>query len=465
MKKYLIILFGLICQLSLFSQINHTQELMDLVAENRWIEAEQYYAHHSDSIFYEPVEYAYKGGVSKAFNKPHEAIEYFNYVLDKYQDNMEPLALFITFIYAPLRECYLRTNDFENANRILDIVEEIIKNDTTLGLTEENKLTIYNKLGKDRQRYNYQQQYPSLRVDFGESGTTTIPFDNSVFGLIRSEIKCNNYSAQAIYDTGAQECSVSRDAAEKLNITIFEDAHWLINGNGKAKMGMIDSLQIGTITVYNVLVFINEEERDGMKRMIDEDTPDSMRQVQLDRIDKFISSKDIIIGLPILNMLRKIELDYINKALTFSNNSQQNNSEKNLALHNGGLYLSFTVNSNPQLYTALFDTGGSHGLDISNQFLVQNKEFFDTSIAKEDLRRREMLGQGLASNKLYLKPQGLYMKVGTERIDLTDQCMINEKDYLNKNTINRNMDIGITTFDRCKNMTIDFENMCLSVEK
>jgi hypothetical protein len=468
MKKKILISFLLFINLFVSAQINYEQELINLVVADKWFEANDFYKTYKDSLRYEPIILTYKGGIQKAFNHPNEAISYYNNCTEKYASEMHPILL-INYVYTPLKDIYIEINQFEKANNVIDKIIEILMTDPSLTGTEEHALKIIESLKKEKQSNITYSAYPPIKIIYDKTERTETKIaNNSLKNLLISDIDVNSNCVAALYDTGATDCVITKRIADKVGIkSIAGDSLNLNNDeNMKTIMGIIDSLKIGTLKLYNIPVYINETENESMELGIKENATEEEIQKSKQKIDSFYSSVDIIIGLSLLKKLGNMEWNNENSSISFYKKSKFHNPESNLCIFNKGLYLKLNLNENPLYYTALLDTGGDHGLIINKNFYTDNIDLFN-NIDTHNLKKRSMHGFAFHLDYYYLQPNHFDVKIGRKILSLNDNCMISEKELSslsNDNEASEKLAIGISTFVNNKIMTIDFNNMYLEVE-
>lgn len=460
MKKLITVIFVFCSSLFLTAQINHDQELINLVVENKWFEANDYYNFYHDSLKYEPIKLAYKGGAAKAFNRTEDAILYFNRGIE-HASEMPPLLL-INHFYIPLYNCYAEIQDY---NKAVGIIEKIISLlDSMKSSENENYLSeAIRKFEIDRRMYETYSHYPPIRKVYTGKRQTEMLFDDSIHNLLTTNVICNGSPLRTIFDTGFTECSMSYDIAKKLNVKITSPDSLLLNNKIGGVMGIIDSLQLGTLKIYNIPVFVSSKWKDSFE--ITDGITNEMATKLTKKANDF-NAIDFVVGLPILKLLCNMEWNYETMKLVFYDESKSLYTS-NLCLFDKGLYLKFQVNRDTHNYTALFDTGGAHGLIINRDFYNKNINLFITSMPVNKLIKRTTLSPGVTMNYLYLQPKKLDIQIGSRTIPLLNDCMINETEYPELNLEGRSTEklaIGINTFKGYKTITIDFNNMYIHVE-
>ncbi len=460
MKKLITVIFVLFSSLFVTAQINHDQELINLVVENKWFEANDYYNFYQDSLKYEPIKLAYKGGTAKAFNRTEEAILYFNQGIVHASEM--PSLLLINQFYIPLYNCYAEIQDY---NKAVEIIEKIISLLDSMKSSENENylLEAIRKFEIDRRMYETYSHYPPIRKVYNGKHQTEMSFNDSIHNLLTTNAICNGSPLKIMFDTGFTECSMSYDVAKKLNVKIISQDSLLLNSKIGGVMGIIDSLELGTLKIYNIPVFVSSKWKDSFE--ITDNTKDEKVAKLTKKIEDF-NTIDFVVGLPILKLLCNMEWNYETMKLVFYDESKSLYAS-NLCLFDKGLYLKFQVNRDAYNYMALFDTGGAHGLIINREFYNKNTDLFITSVPVNMLRKRTTLTPGITMNYLYLQPEKFDLQIGSRTIPLLNDCMINETEYPALNLEGQSTEklaIGINTFKGYKNITVDFNNMYIHVE-
>ncbi|WP_372237740.1 retropepsin-like aspartic protease [Pseudomonas sp. WPR_5_2] len=75
----------------------------------------------------------------------------------------------------------------------------------------------------------------------------------------------NGHSARFVLDTGAPQTRVNVDTARQMGIKLLTDSHYAYStfygeGNLSARLGILDSLKVGTSEFRNVLVFVSDRD-------------------------------------------------------------------------------------------------------------------------------------------------------------------------------------------------------------
>jgi tetratricopeptide (TPR) repeat protein len=442
------------------SQINHDQEMVNLLSSNKLFEADEYYYNHKDSIYDELVNKWYFAVSNLAFNKPDKAIEYYKYIINNYQNNI-PKAILINNFYTPLKECYVLDQDYENAIIVCDSIIRILEIDQSLG--DKNYLSqVVSGYAMAKRIYRDKSLYPTLLSWDNSDHVTTLPLIKNNLGLTIAKIYVGKNPINAIFDTGYTECSMNYSKAKELGVKIVSNDTVLLNGSVKTIMGILDSIQIQGIKIYNIPVAVNLEEKSGITKKIDEVNPaDKLSSLQ--KVDTFFSSHDIIIGLPIMRLLSNIEYNFINNSISFYRVSKYHNKQRNLLLSQNKPYIRFKLN-NSQYYTAFFDTGGSHGIIVNKDFYIRNGNLFSNKDSLQT-RKRTMHGFANSNNHIYLEPNQLDITISNYTVSFKSNCMISEVDYnsLNQSDISP-IYIGSDIFKNCATAVIDFNNMTVDLK-
>jgi len=145
-------------------QVNHSQALADLIPTKRWFEIEDYYQLYKDSIDKEFVELWYIAETGIVFNRPFEAINAYEKLIDKNPLNMDMLTL-IGLFWQPLLQLCADVQEYAKAKELCQKVITLLEND--IDIDSEMRLSyiqgFYKQLKVLCNLKKYIQNYLSLK--------------------------------------------------------------------------------------------------------------------------------------------------------------------------------------------------------------------------------------------------------------------------------------------------------------
>ena len=181
-----------------------------------------------------------------------------------------------------------------------------------------------------------------------------------------------------IFDTGAGATFLFENTAKELGLTILQDTV-TINGSQKGLRAYIDSLQIGEITIRNVVTYVGFS----------------------DAIDTLMDGMDAILGMDIIVSIGETQILMDKQQLVFPLHfTPMQQDTKNHLLINGSLLLRTKKDSIP--LTFQFDTGCSTA-ELYNGYYRKFKAIVD-SIAEKDTITTFNYGQ-IMNSEVLLLPQ------------------------------------------------------------
>ena len=438
---------------------NPSQTLVDLIQTKKWFEIEDYYQQHKDSIDNEVVQPYYLAMTGEVFNRPYEAINAYEQLIDRNPNKMDASALTAAFGQPVLQLC-ADVQEYAKGEELCRKLITIFQNDTIVN-SETRSLSIQGLTQAIEKFKLAPKEYPKLTIikntTYNLSDIKLLQ-DTSMRGNgIYFNAKWNGINLRTNFDTGASVCYIyNRTIAEKIGVK-FNTIDTIILNNGKirALIGVIDSLELGEFIITDVPVNVNIETID---------TADSL-QVKCDSI--LNSAFDIVLGLPVIRHLGIIEFDFVKNTMSFPQKAIAVN-KRNLYIDNSfwkTLYMNIEIcNTN---FLTYFDTGGNEGLSINTDFFEKHKQCISTEV--EAKQRKGMVGacnEASFNNGYAYKCPQIDIKINNQVITMVNNCFAaKDKENDNKFGAMEGGFLGNAIFKYCRKATFDFDNMTFNVEK
>ena len=463
--KHLKLLFLLLILSSnvIFAQqvnYNYSQELIDLISTKKWFEVEDYLQQHKDSIDPEFVKLWYLAQTGQVFNRPDEAINAYEQLIDNNPLHKDTPTLMSLFGHPMLQLC-ADVQEYAKGEELSQKLMTLWKNDSVM--QSDVRLSLIQNLTQAIEWFNMApKEYPKLtfiknKVD-SLSEVILLPDKNKFANGIFFNAKWNGINLRTMFDTGASGCYIyNRTIAEKMDIKLnTKDTIMLNNETIPALSGVIDSLELGKFIIKNIPVFVNVEITNST---------DFARV----KCDSFMNSEfDIILGIPVIRHLGVIEFDFTKNTMSFPQKTTSDN-KRNLYIDNTGfktLYMNMEIcNAN---FLTYFDTGGGgegKGLSINTDFFEKYKPCIPTEAeAKQAKSATGSCNEASISNRYEYKCPQIDIKINGQGITLINDCSVaKDKENDDKFGATEGGFLGHVIFKYCKKATFDFDNMVFSV--
>ncbi|CAK7028579.1 MAG: hypothetical protein PARBA_01203 [Parabacteroides sp.] len=383
MKKVILILFFCIHLIpSSFAQRNYAQELVHLLLQGECFKAKEFRMQYADKLpeHDKALDLVYKSHMALFFNKPDSATIYLKDLLICYEDFLGPLA---SFYYGKLLRIYADSQQFEKGLNVCDqmitlynkyayrINKDVLERE--LDFVENVKTSLRSRLNNDE---------PIIKIKRVDSVKPVELIKNE---YIRFYGNYNGNSTETLFDTGVSDYfHISKKIADKIGVRtvhINQDSIQIVNGiPQKGYEGIIDSITIGNINLYNIPVLVFHK---GFMPYFTESIDNDIKKI----IQEAFKDEQVIMGLPTMKLIGKFEFDWKNGSLTFPENAKfaETNTISNIYFHDQRAYLGLTIND--LNYTGFFDAGSNNFIDLSYPFYekYKNSISIDTTIQKPPL--------------------------------------------------------------------------------
>jgi len=439
--------------LTLSQSTNHNQVLADLIVTKKWFDIENYYQENKDSIDDEFVKLWYIAETGNAFNRPIDAINAYEQLLDKNLLNMKYPVLLQLFGQPVLQLC-ADVQEYSKGENICLKLMDIAKNDTTVD--PNNRLLGIQELTKVIDSFkSFSDKYPKLQVFKSKKQQNTIvhilPDTND--GIYFNSL-WNGILLRTHFDTGACVGGYiwNRKIADKIGVKLNTSDTIMLNNNIYGLMGVVDSLQLGPFCFRAVPIFVSIEKIDSADHS----------QVKCDSI---INSKfDIVLGTPIIKQLGIVAFDFRKKTMSFPL-KEDSTYRRNLYIKNSTLYMNMKVCDDD--FLAYFDTGWrTSGLFINSEFYNKHKDQIPSATLATPVSGATggCNKASISSGFEYKCPQ-IDIKICNLDMQMINECSLSKEkeNDIQIGTIEGGI-LGSVVFDKCEKAIFDFNNMVFRVE-
>lgn len=390
MKKILLILF--LCTFSvhsIFAQRNYAQELVDLMQQGRCFDAMDICINHAAQLPADDraLETLYNSHMSLFFNKPDNAINYLEDLFANYELAIGPA---IGGYYGRLFQVYDDTQRFKDGINLCDKVFNYLKRNP-FDLNPDFISNEINWIDSVKSALKYRDlNEPRIKIVRANDEKNTIKLNDGEY--IRFNAKYNNIPLQTFFDTGVSEYFfVTKKIADKIGVRIIDTKQsGIIKFNGittKALKGFIDKIDIGNLELHNIPVVVFDAP-------LYSHLPDTLNNLVRSKIEDDLSENQVIMGLPTMLLIGKIELDWEKRTISFPEDTVdvKTNNLPNMYLIGRTPYTRLKING--LSYTGYLDCGDDGFLSMESPFYERNKSSIqiDSLIQKPPLTYYGMTG-------------------------------------------------------------------------
>ncbi|GHT79446.1 hypothetical protein AGMMS50262_23140 [Bacteroidia bacterium] len=271
----------------------------------------------------------------------------------------------------------------------------------------------------------------------------------------------NGIPLNTVFDTGGTyPIFATKDIAEKIGLQMLEEyAPRALNDiKINAANGRLDSIRVGKLLLTNVPITVID--RDFSQPCI----PDSLlsNKEVMAKMDSIYTKIEIIMGLPLIQLLHHIQFDLDKEEMIISfNHPTDTTKTKNIFLASDRLFLNTQING--LNFTAFIDTGGNWGdlaVAMQDEFYQQHKDQLPVLPPNDADRTNEYMIHG-AENMPFIRLSHSTMLLGNQSVDLGDDAVIfaDRRFYITKDGY-----VGLGLLKKLKKFTFDFDAMRLDVK-
>lgn len=383
MKKFFSILFVFVAvALSSFAQRNYAQELVDLVQQGRCFEAREFRAQYSDYLPKndKAFDLLYKSNMALYFNKPDSAIIYIEDMLTNHELVIGPV---VGTYYGKLLQSYENLQQFDKGIELCDRIVAYF-NRNPFDFKPDFIREQVDWIEKVKSSFIDKLNAPQIRIERNKSNKDqAIKLNESDY--IRFNANYNGITVETLFDTGVTDYfSIYKGLADEIGVKItdkIQDSIKMINGvPKKAFRGVIDSIDLGSVKLYNAPVMVYQDE-------FDSHLPDTLNDGIKSGFKSAFNDKQITMGLLAMKMIGKIEFDRDKRTVSFPEDTENTatDNSSNIFFIDNNPYMKLKING--LNYVGYLDTGADDFLILSPSFYEKNKTdiVIDTTIQKQPL--------------------------------------------------------------------------------
>jgi predicted aspartyl protease len=401
---------------------NPSQKLVNLLEQGYCFEAQKYYLKNKlefSQDYYLDTYYNYR--MSQFFNKPDSSIIYlerFIKILKNENGNNVP------GFYGHLVNLYYQKQDFRGMMSVMDQMEDYFKKNS-LGFGKEYIEESMLKIKQYKADFNNKAiEEPQKRIVRYSIQPNVVNLENTNSGHIFFKSRYNNVEFNTLFDTGSSYYFfMNKETADKIGVkfNVRQDSLTTLNGESvRIRDGWMDSIKIGNVYLYNILVHTTDEK-------ITAEIPDSLKKLppvkeKLEnenleaRVDSTFRSIDIVMGLPAIKLIGKFEFDFAENTMTLPAN-EHSDKTPNIYVYDNSLYTNLKLNG--LNFTGYVDLGADENINISQSFYQKHKDEIEIDTLTE---KRPVMTVMINRAKLidYELPKDLKMKYNDKLMPTKD---------------------------------------------
>ena len=383
MKRVLVFLFFLSSSLSFAQERNYAQELVDFLLQNRCIEARELHLEHADKLVGQSrsLDLLYNALMGRFFNKPDTFSFYIREFFSNHDYQLQ-LGQPTNYYYWKLLRIYGDNQQFEAGIELCDEIIDLFKRNP-FNLDHEfvkNDIIFAEKMKSTLKERAINE--PLIKIDRSYSKDSVIKLYENDY--IRFDAKYNGVEIETWFDTGCNHYFfISKSLADKIGVKVInknQDSTQMLNGvQIKAYEGVIDSIDLKSVKLYNipVLVFSDKLTVSLNDTLFDDD--------ERTKIEKIFTDKQILMGIPVMKLIGKIEFDWDQNTISFPGTREykSENNSSNIFLIDDRLFLNLKING--LSYSGFLDSGSNDFINMRYSFYEKNINHIEVmdSIAKQ----------------------------------------------------------------------------------
>lgn len=374
--KICIIVCFVFIPIFIFGQKDKSQELVALLNNGDFFKSRSLYLQICDTISPD-IDLYYKFRMAQFLNKKDSAAIYLERIFTKYPNLFEKETI---NIYGILFDLYIDLKNINKGIYTYKRIEKYLKENPHH--IDEKELPQWHKDTEYRLhqlKHSIQQPPISIKRKKKNDSVKTLGYLKPLFTA-----KYNNIPLKTFFDTGAQSyCVMNSIIARQLGIKCDTNKikQEMINEKIFANKAIVDSIEIGNIILYNIPIVIYEQR---LSVVFSDSVENYSKEVFVEDSIYSCLTTPITIGLPLMQLIGKFQVDNENKNITFpvSDNNVSAAKESNIYTYKKNLYMRLKVNERD--FTGYLDTGADVFIDIDTTFYkkYQNSIQVDTITAK-----------------------------------------------------------------------------------
>lgn len=401
MKYKLLFLFFFTCLCGLnHAQIGHNRRMISLLGTGKYFDARDF----NDCL-------KRWGDTLDAFH-----VIFYKYHMANFQNKQDSAAFYLEDL---LQQGHFRTENFSFYYNLWNLYTDALQ-DYDKALNTCDKVRVYLERNPDgicegdllkwkeevaawENRTRQLAAEPLIRIRRDNSkNTIALKKDKRIASVFHEAIYNNGNRIKTVFDTGVTDYfCIDKGVAEKIGVRKRRDSVNTIvfNGmNASGYMGILDSVRIANIRLYNIPVTILD-----MKALINAPDTASMDAAMEERWKYGHESIKVFLGLKTMKLIGRIVIDWRKQVLRFPSDEEKikQNQAANAYLFGDNLFTRINLNGVP--VTVYVDTGdGTDGyVKIDSWFYEKNKRKIVVDSLAKKKRRNEYMLHGSRLNMRY----------------------------------------------------------------
>ena len=327
-----------------YAQEEYDQQIFQYINQEKWFDAKSLYDTHDDDLS-EVIRLISGAFLGAYFNRPAEGVAAVEELLAKYGGQLGGQAVMYRMLMAknlaPLR-----------AYAKIDSVFTYMLAYDAPYLDDQTRKGIASGLEQCRKIARLPRMEVIDRSREGSPGTVGMELEDGLFYL--NADYCGK-SVKTLLDIGAEYTSIDQSLADELGVRIFQDS-LRMSPASYMKLGILDSLQIGSITLKNEICCVFP---DGLAARDREAAADSG-----------ITRIRAMLGISTLRKLSALTVDVEHGTITFDTGKQPQTGIANFMLKDNIPYLWLELNGIPAMMH--WDTGMNAKPRLSGKFYAEH---------------------------------------------------------------------------------------------
>lgn len=414
------------------AQEGYDQQIFQYINQEKWFDAKSLYDSHHDDLS-EVIRLISGSFLGAYFNKPAEGVSLAEELLAKYGGQLGEQ----TVMYRMLMTKNLAS--MRAYAKMDSVLTYILAHDSPY-LDDQTRKGIASGLEQCRKI----ARLPRMEVinRSRESSHSTVGMEQEE-GLFYLNAGYCGKNVKTLLDIGAEYTSMDQSLADELGVRIFQDSV-LMTPASYMKLGVLDSLQIGSITFKNEICCVFP---DGL----------TARDREL-AADSGITRIRAMLGISTLRKLSALTVDVEHGTITFDTGKQPQTGIVNFMLKDNIPYLRLELNGIPAMMH--WDTGMSAKPRLSGKFYAEHASSLpELSPVRKGL---EITAAGVVEYS-YHALDSIAVRIASKEVIVPELRVVFDTDKMYTADM-VNYDGQMNNIVDVRRIRIDFENMCVTME-
>lgn len=415
-----------------YAQEEYDQQIFQYINQEKWFDAKSLYDTHDDDLS-EVIRLISGAFLGAYFNRPAEGVAAVEELLAKYGGQLGGQAVMYRMLMAknlaPLR-----------AYAKMDSVFTYMLAYDSPYLDDQARKGIASGLEQCRKIARLPRTEVIDRSREGSPGTVGMELEDGLFYLNAGY--CGK-SVKTLLDIGAEYTSIDQSLADELGVRIFQDS-LRMSPASYMKLGILDSLQLGSITLKNEICCVFP---DGLAARDREATADSG-----------IARIRAMLGISTLRKLSALTVDVEHGTITFDTGKQPQTGIANFMLKDNIPYLWLELNGIPAMMH--WDTGMNAKPRLSGRFYAEHASSLPEL---GSVRKGSEITAAGAAEYSYHTLGGICAKIGSREVILPEMRVVFDTEDMHTAEVT-GYDGQMNNIVDVRRIRIDFENMCVTME-